>query len=182
MDGRSWLQFPLPTNRECWRTRSHCSAGHDLSPVVSRDDRRSKNRARAPWPSYCDSTVLARTEAPKKSPCARRALAILDQMHYGRLLIETRSRNDGWRPSQRDRRTLYYIPFESTTTGVSDGSTKETRSARAAEWPKGLPFNLFMTKRDEGGDDSEVLAREALGHVDRHLLCRGDYRLTRRRT
>jgi len=39
-----------------------------------------------------------------------------------------------------------------------------------------------MTKRDEGGDDSEVLAREALGHVDRHLLCRGDYRLTRRRT
>jgi hypothetical protein len=30
-----------------------------------------------------------------------------------------------------------------------------------------LPFNLFMTKR-VGGDDSEVLAREALGHVDRH--------------
>jgi len=86
MDGRSSLQFPLPTNRECWRTRSHCSAGHDLSPVVSRDDKRSKNRARAPWPPYCDSTVLARTEAPKKSRCARRALAILDQMHYGAIV------------------------------------------------------------------------------------------------
>src|SRR6476659_6162067 len=87
MDGRSSLQFPLPTNRECWRTRSHCSAGRDLSPVVSRDDKRSKNRARAPLAAILRQYGPGpRTEAPKRSRCARRALAILDQMHYGAIV------------------------------------------------------------------------------------------------
>jgi hypothetical protein len=52
--------------------RSHCSAGHDLSPVVSRDDKRSKNA--------CLGVSLC-------------------TMCYRSLFTETRSPNGGWLPS-----------------------------------------------------------------------------------
>jgi hypothetical protein len=43
MDVPSWLQFLLPPIVSVRRARGHCLASHDLSLVISRDDKRSKN-------------------------------------------------------------------------------------------------------------------------------------------
>ena len=178
----AWYGLALEHNPRRWTRGKHDSNSRDTSPAV-------------PW--AFPASMPSVTPPPD-------ALSVVHPMRYRSLFTETRSPNGGWLPSQPrpPNPPLHLLPAPQVFLLAAQEEPGRPAPREPARPPRGtytlagrwiiaadrMIQNMTMAP-DEGatstmkeGDDCGALAREAVGHADRHLLCSGDgagdYRVT----
>ena len=167
MDVPSWLQFPLSPIVSVRRARSHCSAGHDLSPIISRDYKQSKNS--------CLGFVVASVERAAVEYGGHRGWAAVPWAFPASMpsvtpppdalsVVVHRNTISQWRLATVTTETGQpCITFSLSTTGVFHQQHRRTRPARAACACR--PAHLMMVRQPRQRKmtcDGDPLSSDAL--------------------